>query len=114
MVACVIICVAAQDIKNKTGKQLGECFLRVVETMPDNFGKRFIGVITRHHVIETEKCQRRNHGFARPATCGFFTIKSFDQKNVLVCCLHKLYWGGIYSSNGGESHSDEFSLHHAI
>src|SRR5882724_1683240 len=55
VVTRVIVGVAAENIKDQTGKQFSQGVLRAAEAMTNNFRKCLVAGVTRHHVIQAKE-----------------------------------------------------------
>ena len=114
MVAGMVVGVAAQDVEHEPSVQLVQRRLRRGEAVPNDFREDFIAGVTRHHLIENEQRQRRDHRLARPVVFPLCAVESLDQQHVLAGDVLKTHGGDVKPRLGSKAHGDIFRLHHVV
>ena len=76
--------------------------------------KVLVTCVARHHFIQLQERQGRDHGAAFPPCPGVFPIESFNQKNVLARRALEPDGSGRDADFCRKAHGDKFRLHDIV
>ena len=114
VIAGVVVGVADEDVERHAREELPQRLHRGGETCPDDVGQVLVGRVRRQAFVEPQERQSRDHGAACPARLRRLPVETPDQKDILVHRPRQLDPGHVQTSDGGETHGDEFGLDHAV
>lgn len=82
--------------------------------MTDQFRQILIRCIPRHHLVEAEHCQRRDHRLPRPAVFCVCPVKALDQQHVFVRGTGYRHGCRVEPAGARQPHRDKYSLYDAV
>ena len=114
MIARVVVGVAAQDIEDEAAEQLAQGLARPREAVADDLGQLRIAGVARHHLVEAEQGQRRDHRLALPAVVECVRSKRSTSSTSLPATCSSRTGAASRPSPARQPHGHELRLHHVV